>query len=214
VTICIKSSLSSDGFFFSSSFGSFRFLYFKLPIEWVLHCSCHVPAPKLTKLPQPMCKHISCSLIGWLPKLSFCHGCLVKYKSIAVFHNLLLLHCPFPPHSASFCMRMWFSAFVLVGACNSCCSWSPGCTLPITIPSFPFPLLVGKTQRHKVDARFLDFYYMSNTFTGDLSVICDSSTECDSGSDIDYKSQQKKQRADHAPHNRQGNQCLTTKEKG
>src|SRR5436190_15300158 len=34
----------------SSSSLSFRFLYFRLPIEWVLHHSCHIPAPKLTKL--------------------------------------------------------------------------------------------------------------------------------------------------------------------
>jgi hypothetical protein len=39
----------------------------------------------------------------------------------------------------------------------------------------------------KVGTRFLNTYYMSNTFTGNQSMILDSSTKCDSNSDIDYK---------------------------
>jgi hypothetical protein len=45
-------------------------------------------------------------------------------------------------------------------------------------------------------------------------VILDSSTEWESESDVDYKPQQKKQKANHAPCIRQGKSILLIKEKG
>jgi hypothetical protein len=66
----------------------------------------------------------------------------------------------------------------------------------------------------KVDARFLDFFYISNVFTDDPFVILDSSTEYDSKSDVDYKPSQKRQKADHALYRMQGKRYSATKEKG
>jgi hypothetical protein len=45
-------------------------------------------------------------------------------------------------------------------------------------------MVTGLEDIIKVGARLLDFYYMSNSFISDPSVILDSSAECDNESDI------------------------------
>jgi hypothetical protein len=56
-------------------------------------------------------------------------------------------------------------------------------------------MVTGLEDIIKVGARLLDFYYMSNSFISDPSVILDSSAECDTKSDIRGPSTQASTRA-------------------